>query len=307
MKNPWDILYFYAYDVKLRAIDSIELPAYSGSTLRGALGYALRKVACVPQCKEIEKCILGNRCPYYYAFESQRRGTPEGLKNYPHPFILEPMTAQTIQPGSEFSFGLILIGQAVKILPYFIYAFIQMGELGIGKNRGKFSLIGVKSRPSGKLIFDSKQETIQGEGEKLLPKKLELGSRIQVAFQTPTRLKVKGTYQAVPKFESIIRAGLRRMSLLAKGYCGSKLELSFPELVESSRKVKIARDRTNWEIINRYSSRQRSKIPMYGFTGAVEYVGDFTPFGELVDAMQWLHIGGATAFGFGKIVIKTIS
>ena len=34
--------------------------------------------------------------------------------------------------------GLVLIGKAMDALPYFVYAFMHLGQIGLGKGRGKF-------------------------------------------------------------------------------------------------------------------------------------------------------------------------
>lgn len=307
MENPWGVLYFYPFEAKFTAVDRIELPYYSGSTVRGGLGRALRKVACVPLCKSPQTCLLGSLCPYFYAFESQRNDAPAGLRNYPHPFVLEPVSSSIVEQGSEFSFGFILVGNSIRILPYFIYAFIQMGQMGIGKNHGKFNLISVVSRPSGKVVYQPERGVIEFWGDRISPSKIHIGRRVRLSFLTPTRLKIGGIYEVAPRFESLVRAGLRRMSLLARGYCDAELRLRFDELIEMSRGVRIVNEMTNMRIIKRFSSRQKAKVPMYGFTGIVEYEGDLPSFGELLDALRWLHIGGATSFGFGKVEIITPS
>ena len=60
----------------------------------------------------------------------------------PHPFILEPAldSQRTCKEGEGLSFGITLIGRAIDYLPYFIYTFEELGQIGIGKGRGKYEL-----------------------------------------------------------------------------------------------------------------------------------------------------------------------
>jgi hypothetical protein len=77
----------------------------------------------------------------------------------PHPFILESSTnsRKSYQEGEDFSFGLILIGRATDYLPYFIYAFEELGCIGIGKGRGKYELREVSEEAGEDDFFQKKQ------------------------------------------------------------------------------------------------------------------------------------------------------
>lgn len=303
IENELKKLKYSEYDVHLQAMDRIRLPIFSGSTLRGAFGFALRKVSCSPMCKDPQNCIIGNRCPYYFAFISQRNDVESGLRNYPHPFVLQPFDGGIIEPGEMLSFGFILFGKAREILPYFIYAFMQMGEWGIGKGRGKFKLVDVKDRRTQKVLFSENNKALQGYGTVLSPEPISIGNSATIEFITPLRLKNGGKYVSKPSFQEIIRAILRRTSLLVRGYCGAELEMPYKSIIESAKSVKLVSAGTNRVEIERYSSRQNAKIPLIGFLGLLRFEGDMNQFSAILDAGSHIHIGGATAFGFGKYII----
>ncbi len=132
----------------LRAKDTLLLPPYKGSTLRGAFGHAFKKVACPFRCSA-GSCVLPKVCVYTYTFETP---PPEGsqiLRKYPHaphPFVIEPPAdqRQLFEPGEELYFGLVLIGRALDYLPYFIYAFDELGRIGIGRRKGKYEVTAVE-------------------------------------------------------------------------------------------------------------------------------------------------------------------
>ena len=89
----------------------------------------------------------------------------------PHPFVIEPpLTGKnTFGKDDTFDCHLILFGEYVESLPYFIYAFDQMGKIGLGKRidekRGRFEIVTV-SDPDGILYLgtegSSKDPTASG-------------------------------------------------------------------------------------------------------------------------------------------------
>ncbi|MDD3581799.1 MAG: CRISPR-associated protein Cas6, partial [Desulfobacca sp.] len=131
------------------------LPPYKGSTFRGVFGVALKKVVCVLQNQECQDCLLRDHCVYFQVFETPRAPGPDAAAvkkpSPPHPFVIEPpLSVEThLHRGQSFDFGLILFGPANEQLPYFVYAFEQMGRIGIGQKingqRGQFRLITISS------------------------------------------------------------------------------------------------------------------------------------------------------------------
>ena len=81
------------YELKLRACQSASLPAFLGSTLRGAFGHALKEAVCVMNHRDCAKCLVADRCIYPYLFETPvPDDVPQlrGQQQAPHPFILTP-------------------------------------------------------------------------------------------------------------------------------------------------------------------------------------------------------------------------
>jgi len=118
----------------------------------------------------------------------------------PHPFVIEPPLNQKnkFPPRSAFEFDLILFGDMNKKLPYFVYAFREMGQLGIGRRvngqRGRFSLEKVFHRE--KIIYEKKDDRIQMPDVpdfdfQDLTASGQSGNCIRVTLVTPLRLKYK--------------------------------------------------------------------------------------------------------------------
>ena len=94
------------YELKLRACQSASLPAFLGSTLRGAFGHALKEAVCVMDHRDCARCLVADRCIYPYLFETPvPDDVPQlrGQQQAPHPFILTPPISEPSQdrPGAK--------------------------------------------------------------------------------------------------------------------------------------------------------------------------------------------------------------
>jgi hypothetical protein len=96
-----------SYKLGLRALEASTLPAFLGSTLRGAFGHALKEAVCMMEHRDCGRCLLAERCPYPYLFETP---TPpdlpllRGQQQAPRPFVLTPPVIETTDyehPGAE--------------------------------------------------------------------------------------------------------------------------------------------------------------------------------------------------------------
>jgi Domain of unknown function DUF83 len=116
------------YRVVFEARETLDLPAYLGSTLRGAFGHAFRAVAC-PAPRGLD-CPAPAQCPYHLIFETSPPPGSESLRTHddiPRPFVIAPTDLQqagddeqvrrAFQRGDEVSFELVLIGRAQEFVP----------------------------------------------------------------------------------------------------------------------------------------------------------------------------------------------
>jgi len=103
-----DSLALARYRITLEALETLSLPAYLGSTLRGACGHAFRRLCCpVP---DGASCPIPDSCPYHVVFETAPPPGAEALRTHddiPRPFVIAPLPAATRTehpPGSELMF-----------------------------------------------------------------------------------------------------------------------------------------------------------------------------------------------------------
>jgi len=306
------------YIFLLRALSDLNLPAYKGSTLRGGFGQALKRVTCALRNQDCRQCLLRERCVYLYLFETPPPANAAMMRLYPsapHPFVIEPpaSTQRLVAGGDPLDFGLVLVGRALDYLPYFVYAFVALGELGLGRQRGKFSLEKVEAANGDRWIsvYDQEHKTLQRSpacltGETMQNRSRELAGRQQLTldFLTPTRIKSAEHLVEQPEFHHLIRTLLRRLSSLSYFHCGHKPDLDFRGLIERSQKIERVSAHLHWHDWERYSSRQKQHMLLGGFLGSVTYSGDFDEFLPLLAWGEVLHVGKAASFGLGQYQIS---
>lgn len=310
-----------SYQFTLAAREALVLPAYKGSTLRGGFGHVFKRVVCAPRKATCDGCFLKESCVYSYVFETPPPSGSTMMRKYeaaPHPFVIEPPvdTRRGYEPGQELTFSLVLVGRAVEYLAYFIYAFSELGEIGIGRKLGKFELRSVTS--GGSMVYDAETRAIRAveprrlaldlpmtPGMESTPEAASAPMRLSIEFLTPTRIFYNKQLAATPEFHVLIRAILRRMSLLHYFHCGGDPSgWDFRGIIERAGAVELKRNGTKWHDWERYSSRQDTRMTLGGFVGKAEYEGDIAPFMPLIRAGEVLHVGKGTGFGLGRFGVE---
>lgn len=302
----------------VEAIDELMLPAYKGSTLRGGFGLAFRKVVCALKKMECTDCLLKTKCAYPYIFETSPPDSTEilSMDKYeaaPHPFVIEPPLEEKARyyPGEKLNFGLLLIGRAVEYLPYFIFSFDILGEMGIGKKRSKFKLNKVTymheqiySVANGKISYVDPATII-------IPETLEnhdsLDWLVQLKFCTPARIRYQRNLAVTLEFHILIRNLLRRFMLLHYFHMEKRLLKWEPkEIIAAAYGINIYENNLRWYDWERYSLRQKTRMKLGGLIGTISYQGKLKPFLPFLQAGEILHAGKGTAFGLGKYCIMEI-
>jgi len=207
------------------------------------------------------------------------------------------------------------MGDVNNHLPYFIYAFEQMGKIGIGKKengrRGRFVLEKVKVNDAVVYSDTDKKLRMSSGYERLELKKPEISVdsrlRLVLTLETPLRLKFKNGLQADLPFHVLVRAMLRRVSSLMETYGPGEPDLDYRGLVKKTEQVKTAVSNLSWYDWKRYSFRQDKKMLMGGMVGSITYEGKIGEYLPLLDFCEKVHLGKQTTFGLGKIKAELLS
>jgi hypothetical protein len=323
------------------------VPAFNkGNMLRGGFGHVFRKLCCIPQCRDARACPLANACPYKIIFEpSPPPGAEQLSKNQdiPRPFVFRPpLTQQTrYQKDETFAFELILIGSALEFLPYFVLAFRELADKGMGLNRARCGLSQVvelnrmdgasgQQVESSREIYNSAVQLFQSpEGRtgrqwiearstefsvngagKTGNRGSEVGcpgypapGRITLRFLTPTFLRAEGEVVRRPEFHHVIKRLRDRVNALATFYGDGPLQMDFRGFGQRAEQVRTVSHQTEWIERARTSSKTGQRHELSGFIGESTYEGNLTEFLPWLALGELVHVGKHTAWGHGRMNI----
>ena len=312
--------YRFTYTVQ----EPLKMPTYKGNVFRSRFGYILRYIACIGDEDECQiTCQQPNKCVYSKCFETPVPKDSQILRGQPyapHPFILQPLHTGKLEyvSGDTFTCNIILIGDAINLLPWIVLTFHEMGKrrIGLQGRRGQCRLEKVESLSAfgydqTETIFTAETEMLTDDGiilniDDVMYNTPEITDTIELEFITPTSVKVDGKWMKDLTFEHLIRNLLRRIRFLSYFHCAEDLDVDAHGLINASADVKHV-SRLNWLRKDRYSYRAEKSVPMGGFVGKIHFSGEIEPFLPFIYLGEYLHIGHHTAFGFGQYRIVSTS
>lgn len=305
------------YRLELKVLKAMSLPPYRGSIFRGSLAPTFKKGVCTAKDKSCSQCSIKNSCVYYYVFETPPPRDKQVMRRHPyvpHPFVIDPPLEgkREYKEGDSLSFEMLLIGKAIDYLPYFIFAFDQLGRVGIDRNKGKYELVKAYNiAPSGE-----ERPIYEGDNRKLHPSTLTIDldslyqisgptKRVRLRFLTPTRIKHQGrmVMETDLRFDILIRSILRRASALAYFHCDKEWDLNYKEIIDKAKKVRVVERNLRCYEWERFPQDEFVKVNLGGFMGDIEFEGDLTEFMPFLRLGELLHVGKSTSFGLGKYKI----
>ena len=301
------------YRLRFVAEEPLRLPAYAGSAWRGAFGHALKRLVCVTREPRCPDCLLYRSCSYPYLFETPPDPAVAMLRKYPaapHPFLLEPPadTRRPLVAGEETVLDLTLFGRGHHYLPYVLHALGQAAERGVGTDRGRLTLTGVSQQTTSGWISIHQPDGPLTPLPPMIPQPPPIPNRLTLVIKTPLRLAVDNDHVTPEtfRFTHLFGSLLRRISLLIAFHGDRPLETDFAALARAADAVPLATTRLRWRDWTRYSSRQRTAVPMGGLVGELELAGvSLEPFWPWLWLGQWTHAGKGAVMGLGRYRLAT--
>lgn len=292
--------YRFIYEVQ----EPLLLQGYVGSKWRGALGHALKEVACnhpvgaekavCGECSELVHCI------YPPCFEAlPARGAVR-------PFIIEPQAyTGYFCSGAIIGVDLVLLGWANSWLPVICDAFDRLGQHGLGERNVPLALVGVlhqdnRTTNGWSPVFAS--VVVDSVSPVVTPVVLPPAPRqVRVDLVTPLRAKRDGLI-GPQEF------GWKDLCVLLKRRimdCGSVCGYACSWNDECFHADGLVRKQLQWVETLHYSSRQQKSLKLGGLIGHLVCQGRaLAPIWPWLWLGQWLHLGEGATSGLGRYVLS---
>lgn len=282
------------------------LPVYKTSALRGGMGEMLLRMNCVRN-RKCEHCDFESEClvqrVLYSRFEIKPRSVTKGESIG---YVLECEDArEEFYAGEELEFQLLLFGKSIVYLNQILQAFAMLGMYGLGKEHSRFRVSEVRNI-FGDTIFDGDQ--IFMEHYRIHTLFDYVDHRLQrhddpwknrIVFHSPLTLKYHGEFLQEFQPEPVINAVRRRIYMLN---CFEGIEEGWP--TKDFRIPEVVTEQHRFVQVDRYSSRQDSRMTLKGIRGQMQVDGVDENLRVLLLAGELIHIGKNTSFGFGRYHIE---
>lgn len=257
---------------------------YLGSTIRGALGKALREhfcpkaQPCCGTCTNHPACLLPT---LYDNHVIDSDGILPANAKAPQPYVIHaPFGEENLQQTQYV--GCTLFGEAVRYQPQLMQALQSALQRYLP---GQYAC-----------QILSQLHTV----DELQP---QSSQQVILYFQSPVQLRCHGKLMGAHQFDPVpfITSVLRRHSSLYRYYAKTPLALNFLALKQQAATLQIT-DRQLRDIhLQRYSNRKGESMPMQGIYGSVTLAGEgLTTLWPWLWQGQALHAGRLTSMGFGR-------
>lgn len=302
-----------------RAQESILFEGEPGAALRGALYEALSRNF----CSETFDLTNGNaphdreNCPVCWLLAREVSDAGRG-HNIPRPLTLQPpVNSVHIRAGSTLIFGVALIGKAQNMLPYIARAVQKMGDIGVGRGRGRFKLEAIDEvhplLDAERMLMDKR--VVRRPTLQITPSVVEDVARtlpsnaVTLEILTPMRLSAdeRIVHQITPRV--FMHRLIERCQSLSEQYAEvppdqtpiSRFDwiAAQTELLGIADGIHVGYDDTTWVEAFSRSRRTQQISPIGGMVGRMRWEGNVT---ALIPWLLWgtsLHVGKNAVKGSG--------
>ena len=291
---------------KLRFLEDVKLPKYKTSMLNGALLSILSNLYCINN-KKCKECNITSRCIIQRLlgsnYDAQIPLILQDTDIYPYYIVNCKNERTNFIKYQELIFSIKLIDYAIDYISQFIYAFELLGEVGLGRIKAKYELIGV---------YDDKGQPIFEEGilyesninvksiiDYVNRRRESIHGQISLEFLTPYVIDKKYSRQSNYNINNIYFSVINRLT-----------SLNF--LNENDKKLLFLLPNSgiisefSLSIIKRnYPIKEKNQDEVIiGFKGKVCFIKEADKYLDFLLACENLSIGAYILLGYGNLIIK---
>jgi len=309
--------------MSMRLLADSRLPAFKGGLFRGGFGFAFQRATCPERCwGRANTCGEATICPYRWVFETPHPpDVPQmhDLQDVPRPFALRlsPDQRTNYRAGESLEFDLAIIGRGIEYLPYFLFGFARLGELGLGAGRTPARLERVEAlepwSPVGVVVYQDSRVVAPATlprlgGPGMLDRAASLGSDLRLHIEMPLRVKAGGRMIDRVDLPAITRALAWRLDALATFHGVGPWAASHRGLAELARDVQVQQQQLRWLELERRSDHHGGpqSISLGGLVGSAVLRGVPLELRALLLAGSVVNVGKACVFGNGAISLEPI-
>jgi hypothetical protein len=296
-----------------RAHDHITLRPLQGAIWRSAFGLALKNLSDRAAAAGDD----ADAALYRYFFETPPPPDAVKMRRYdatPHPYVIaaEPnFEPRSFRPGETLTIEVTLIGRGNAAASAIFAAFAAAALAGgLDKSRGRAILAEVHSiwRSSA---ADARLPTT--EDGSLVPPPAEspaippMPDAVEVHLISPLRLTFDNKLVGPAHFRpgDLLRALLRRISMLMTFHTGADLETDFRALTDLAHQARMGEPTLSLAAQQRWSANKADLIKMDGLLGGFLLdMRGLEPLWPYLWLGQWVHAGKGTVMGLGAIHVR---
>lgn len=285
----------------IRLEKAAELPAFTGSTIHGLLGHALKAVD-----EKLFHLFYGEISA---AGESDTPQSKPVSNSCPKPYAVVPHHQYQTQwqAGQVMHFEIKLFGRVAEIGQSVIQA-LQLGQqMGIGSQRTPYTLLHVTElTPQGERGYTkgiSLAERLHSQLQNQTSCNIQSG--LHIALQTPLRIKQNGKLltqlPSLPKWLSQIE---QRLTSLIHFWQNDNPNIKKQIAALKPQHLQhYTDDNTFLQQWTRYSRKDQRNLYFDGLSGSVTFHGDIETLLPWFVIAEQLQIGGKSTFGLGQVKV----
>jgi hypothetical protein len=285
-------------DVTIMIRDPLPNGYFIGPTVRGLLGYAVKRASCVTDHGECARCLLRNACAYPLIFAHEAGEGPKGAGR-----LTAPEYSVMVDPPGAFDglrhirFTIWLFGNAARWMPQVIDGILRSESSGFGSSGASFTLLEVRSGSTVVWSRSAPAALLNPIPIPLVTRTGPVGQTLRLRMITPLELQPSAKTPGMSLVFALILSARRRWRVMCE-VSGSAPPQE--DRIEDAQ-FQVLDHRTVLWTGHRRSVSEGTAMPLQGVLGEMIIAGPWERAGDWLRALDAIAVGRHTSFGMGRL------